>query len=125
ARNAGTYTVSAIVDEANTVVEQNDANNSYTSPTSLVVAPVASSDLIASAVTWSPGNPAAGNTVTFSVTLKNQGTIASAGGAHAITVTILNGTSTVKTLTGSYTGALAAGASSPAINLGTWTAVNG
>jgi len=125
ARDAGTYTVSAIVDEANTVVEQNDANNSYTSPTNLVVAPVASSDLIASAVTWSPGNPAAGNTVTFSVTLKNQGTIASAGGAHAITVTILNGTSTVKTLTGSYTGALAAGASSPAINLGTWTAVNG
>ena len=76
-------------------------------------------------VSWSPGNPAAGNTVTFSVTLKNQGTVASAGGAHAVTLTILNGTQTVKTLTGSYTGALAAGASSPSINLGTWTAVNG
>jgi hypothetical protein len=125
ARNAGTYALSAKVDEANTVVETNDSNNSYTNPANLVVTPVSSSDLIASAVTWSPGNPAAGNTVTFSVTLKNQGTAATAGGAHNVTVTILNGSSTVKTLTGSYPGTLAAGASSPAINLGTWTAANG
>jgi len=125
ARNAGTYPLSAKVDEANTVVETNDANNSYTSPTNLVVAPVSSSDLVASVVSWSPGNPAAGNTVTFSVTLKNQGTAATAGGAHNVTVTVLNGSATVKTFTGSYTGTLAAGASSPAINLGTWTAVNG
>ena len=125
ARDAGTYVLSAKADEANTVVETNDANNSYTSPTNLVVSPVSSSDLIASAVTWSPGNPAAGNTVTFSVTLKNQGTAATAGGAHNVTVTLLNGSSTVKTFTGTYTGALAAGASSPAINVGTWTAVNG
>ena len=38
---------------------------------------------------------------------------------------MLNGSTVVKTLTGSYTGTLAAGASSPALNLGTWTAVNG
>jgi hypothetical protein len=63
--------------------------------------------------------------VTFTVTLKNQGTVASAGGAHAITVTILNGSTVVRTLTGSFTGVLDAGASSPSINLGTWVAVNG
>ncbi len=125
ARNAGSYPLSAKVDEANTVVEQNDSNNSYTSPANLVVAPVSSSDLVASAVTWSPGNPAAGNPVTFSVTLQNQGTAASTGGAHTVTVTLLNGTTTVRTFTGSYTGTLAAGASSPAITLGTWTAANG
>jgi hypothetical protein len=125
AQNAGTYTLTGKVDEANTVIETNDANNSYTNPTSLVVNPVASSDLIASVVSWSPGNPSAGNTVTFSVTLKNQGTVATAGGAHGVTLTVLNGSTTVKTLTGSFTGTLAAGASSPAINLGTWTAVNG
>ncbi|GGK80878.1 glycosyl hydrolase [Mangrovihabitans endophyticus] len=124
-RNAGTYTLKAIVDEDDTVIEQNDANNSYTNPTDLVVAPVASSDLVASAVSWSPGTPAAGNTVTFSVTLKNQGTVATAGGSHGITLTVLNGTSVVKTLTGAYSGTLAAGASSPAVNLGTWTAANG
>jgi CARDB/F5/8 type C domain len=126
ARDAGTYPLSAVVDEANAVIEQNDANNAYTNPTSLVVAPVASSDLVASAVDWSPGNPAAGTTVTFSVTIKNQGTVASAGGSHGITLTILDGSgATVKTLTGSYPGTLAVGASSPAVTVGTWTAANG
>ncbi|WP_436527403.1 discoidin domain-containing protein [Actinoplanes sp. HUAS TT8] len=125
AKDAGTYAVSAVVDEANTVVETNDANNSYNSPTSLVVAPVSSSDLVASAVSWSPGNPSAGQTVSFSAILKNQGTAASGSGAHTVTVTVLNGSTTVKTFTGSYTGTLAAGASSPSISLGTWTAVNG
>ncbi|WP_369795881.1 discoidin domain-containing protein [Actinoplanes sp. N902-109] len=126
AQNAGTYTLSARVDEANTIIEQNDANNEYTNPARLVVAPVASSDLVASAVGWSPANPSAGQPVTFSVTLQNQGTVATAGGAHGVTVTVVgdNG-STVKTLTGSWTGTLAAGASSPAVGLGTWTAVNG
>jgi CARDB/F5/8 type C domain len=125
ARDAGTYAVSAKVDEANTVIETNEANNSYNNPTNLVVSPVASSDLIASAVSWSPSNPAAGNTVAFSVTIKNQGTVASADGSHGITLTVLSGTTVVRTLTGSYSGTLAAGASSPAINVGTWTAVNG
>ncbi|MEU4219213.1 CARDB domain-containing protein [Actinoplanes sp. NPDC026623] len=126
ARDAGTYVVSAKVDEAGTIIEQNDANNSYTSPTNLVVSPVSSSDLVASVVSWSPGNPSAGQTVTFSVTIRNQGTQASAAGAHGVTVTVLSDSgATIKTLTGSYSGTLAAGASSPAISLGTWTAVNG
>jgi hypothetical protein len=125
ARDAGTYALSAKVDEANTVIETDDANNSYTSATGLVVAPVSSSDLVASAVSWSPGNPSAGNPVSFAVTLKNQGTAATGGGAHNVTVTVLNGAATVRTFTGSYTGTLAAGASSPSIGLGTWTAVNG
>ncbi|MCM4078488.1 discoidin domain-containing protein [Paractinoplanes hotanensis] len=125
ARDAGSYQVVAKVDESNTVIESNEANNSYTSPAALVVTPVSSSDLVASVVSWSPGAPTAGNTVTFSVTLKNQGSAASAGGAHGITLTVLNGSSVVRTLTGSWSGTLAAGASSPAINLGTWTAANG
>ncbi|XVU23669.1 discoidin domain-containing protein [Actinoplanes sp. CA-054009] len=123
ARDAGTYQVVAKVDEANTVFETNEANNSATG--SLTVTPVSSSDLVASVVSWSPGNPTAGQTATFSVTLKNQGSAASASGAHNVTLSILSGSSVVKTLTGSYSGTLAAGASSPAINLGTWTAVNG
>jgi hypothetical protein len=125
ARDAGTYALSAKVDEANTVTETNDANNSYTNPANLVVAPVSSSDLVASAVSWSPGNPGAGNTVSFSATLKNQGTAASTSGSHGVTVTILSGSTTVKSFSGAYTGTLAPGSSSPAINLGTWTAVNG
>ncbi|MEV4636778.1 CARDB domain-containing protein [Actinoplanes sp. NPDC049548] len=126
AREAGTYPLSAKVDEGGTVTEQNETNNAYTSPTDLVVTPVASSDLVASVVSWSPSNPSAGQTVTFSVTIRNQGSTASAGGAHGVTVTVLNDSgATVKTLTGSWTGTLAPGASSPAITVGTWTAVNG
>jgi hypothetical protein len=124
-RDAGSYAVSAKVDESNAVIEQNDANNSANASGPMVVTPVASSDLIAAAVNWTPNNPAAGNSVAFSVALKNQGSVASASGAHGITLTILNGSTTVATLTGSYNGAIAAGATSPAIALGNWTAANG
>ncbi|MGK5737489.1 galactose-binding domain-containing protein [Micromonospora sp. URMC 103] len=125
-RNAGSYQLVAKVDEANTVIEQNEANNTYTSPTALTVSPVASSDLVASAVTWSPGTPSAGATVSFAVTIRNQGTVASASGAHGITLTVLNDTGgVVRTLNGSYTGTIAAGASAGPVNLGTWTAANG
>lgn len=124
-RTAGTFTVTAKVDEANSVIEQNEADNSYTSPTSLTVAPVSSSDIVP-VVTWTPGNPGGGNNVTFTVAIKNQGTVATAGGGHGITLTVLNDAGTaVKTLTGSYTGAIAVGATTAPVNLGTWTAANG
>jgi hypothetical protein len=126
-RDAGSYAFSAKVDEANTVIEQHDDNNSFTSPTPLVVAPVASSDLIASPSGWTPGNPSAGNAVAFSVSIKNQGTVASASGAHNVTLTVTDATSgaVVKTLTGAFTGVIASGETAAPVNLGSWTAVNG
>ncbi|WP_432886171.1 discoidin domain-containing protein [Kribbella sp. CA-245084] len=124
-RDAGSYSLSAKVDEANTVIEQNDGNNTAAASGPLVVTPVASSDLVAAAVNWTPGNPSAGNSVAFSVSLKNQGSVASASGAHGITLTVLNGSSVVTTLTGSYNGAIAAGATTSAVALGNWTAANG
>ncbi|RAO61830.1 Beta-fructofuranosidase [Micromonospora saelicesensis] len=125
-RDSGSYPLSAKVDESNTVVEQDDTNNSYTNPSPLVVAAVASSDLVASAVAWSPGNPSAGNTVTFSVSIRNAGNQASASGAHGITLTVLNESGTVvRTLTGSHSGVINAGATVGPISLGTWTAANG
>jgi CARDB/F5/8 type C domain len=126
AKDAGSYQLTAKVDEANSVIEQNETNNSYTNPTALVVKPVDSSDLIASPVAWSPTNPAAGNAVNFSVAIKNQGTVASAAGSHGVTLTIADSTGTVvKTLTGSYSGAIAVGATTSPVSLGSWTAVNG
>ncbi|HKN51108.1 MAG TPA: discoidin domain-containing protein [Amycolatopsis sp.] len=125
AQNAGSYQLTAKVDEANTVIEQNETNNSLTAPNALVVAPVSTSDLVAT-TGWSPNNPSAGNAVTFSTTLKNQGTLATSGGSHGITVTITDANGgVVRTLTGSFTGTIAAGASAPPVNLGTWTAANG
>ncbi|MBE1488542.1 discoidin domain-containing protein [Plantactinospora soyae] len=124
-RNAGSYQLTAKVDESNAVVEQSETNNSFTNPSPLTVSPVASSDLVA-VPSWSPSTPANGQTVTFSVAIRNQGTVASAGGAHGITVNVLNATgATVRTLTGSYSGAIAAGASTAPVSLGTWTAANG
>ncbi|WP_404191676.1 discoidin domain-containing protein [Streptomyces tauricus] len=125
ARDAGTYQLSAVADEANAVIEQNETNNTYTSPTSLVVRPVSSSDLVP-VLTTTPSGPADGDTVTFKVAVRNQGTTVSAGGAHGITVALVDSKgATVKTLTGSYDGTIAAGATTGAVTLGTWTAANG
>jgi hypothetical protein len=125
-RDAGSYQLTAKVDEDNKVIEQNEGNNNFTAPNALVVTPVQSSDLVP-ATGWTPNNPSAGNAVTFSTSLKNNGSVASAGGAHGITVTVSDATSgaVVKTLTGSYSGAIAAGGSAGAVNLGTWTAGDG
>ncbi|MFK0171748.1 discoidin domain-containing protein [Streptomyces sp. NPDC090306] len=126
ARDAGSYTVGAEVDPSNKVIEQNEANNTFTRSDALVVKPVSSSDLVASPVAWSPSGPSAGDEVKFSVAIKNQGTVASASGAHGITLTVQNDQgATVKTLTGSYSGAIAAGATTAPVSLGSWTAVNG
>ncbi len=124
-QTAGTYPLTAKVDEANSVIEQNDGNNSYTNPTNLVVRPVQSSDLVGS-VAWTPGNPAAGTTVAFMVTVKNQGTVATGSGSHAVTLTVVDtsSNSTAGTLTGSFSGALAAGAATN-VSMGSWTAANG
>ncbi|MFI1095491.1 discoidin domain-containing protein [Streptomyces sp. NPDC020917] len=125
AKDAATYQLTAKVDESNAVIEQNESNNSTT--TSLVVKPVDTSDLVASPVAWSPGNPSAGQNVTFTVALKNQGTVASAAGAHGITLSVLDATSgsVVKTFTGSYSGTIAPGATTAPVTLGSWTAANG
>ncbi|MGW5781326.1 discoidin domain-containing protein [Streptomyces sp. NPDC003863] len=125
ARDAGSYELSAVADEAGTVIEQNESNNTFTSPTALVVRPVDSSDQVVSSVATSPSSPSAGDAVTFKVAVRNQGTVATAAGTHAVTLTLLNqqGT-TVKTLSGSFGGTLAAGAQTE-VNLGPWTAANG
>lgn len=126
AENSGSYQLTAKVDEANLVIEQNKTNNTYTAPSPLVVKPVDSSDLVP-VTAWSPGNPSAGQNTNFTVAIKNQGTVASASGAHAVTVSVIDAASgnVVKTLTGSYSGAIAVGATTAPVNVGSWTAVNG
>ncbi|MFD5450604.1 discoidin domain-containing protein [Streptomyces sp. NPDC127100] len=125
-REAGTYPLSAVADDGDAVIEQNETNNTYTGPDALVVKPVASSDLVVAAVSTSPSSPAAGDDVTFRVALKNQGTVASAGGDHRITLTLTDSKGAiVRTLTGTHTGVIASGATTTAVTLGSWKAVNG
>ncbi|ANB09819.1 Secreted glycosyl hydrolase [Streptomyces ambofaciens] len=126
ARAAGSYELSAVVDEANRITEQNETDNTHTRPEPLVVRPVQSSDLVAAAVTTAPSGPAAGDDVSFKVALKNQGTQDSAGGAHAVTLALVDAAgTTVRTLTGTHSGVIAAGTTAPAVSLGTWKAANG
>ncbi|OIJ65503.1 discoidin domain-containing protein [Streptomyces mangrovisoli] len=125
-RDAGSYPVGAEVDPSNKVIEQNEGNNTFARSDALVVKPVSSSDLVAAPVSWTPSSASGGDNVTFSVALKNQGTVDSATGSHGVTLTVqdANG-ATVKTLTGSYSGAIAAGQTTAPVSLGSWTAVNG
>ncbi len=126
AREAGSYALSAVVDEANEIIEENETNNTYTRPDPLVVKAVRSSDLVAASVTTTPSSPAAGDDVTFKVALRNQGTQDSAGGSHPVSLALVDAKGgTVKTLTGAHSGVIAAGETAPAVNLGTWKAVNG
>ncbi|MFJ8659576.1 discoidin domain-containing protein [Streptomyces sp. NPDC093795] len=125
ARDAGSYELSAVADKANTVVEQNETNNTYTRPTPLVVKPVASSDLTIGSVTTTPSSPSAGDTVAFKVPVRNEGTEASAAGSHGVTLHVIDGTgTTVKTLTGAHNGVIAPGATAE-VTVGPWTAANG
>ncbi|WP_229812639.1 discoidin domain-containing protein [Lentzea flava] len=124
ARPEGSYQYTAKVDETRKVAEQNEANNARLHPDPLVVTPVPSSDLVA-VPAWSPSNPANGQNTTFTVAIKNQGTVASASGAHGITVTILSNGQTVRTFTAGHTGTINAGATTAPVTLGTWTAVDG
>ncbi|MBL1286630.1 discoidin domain-containing protein [Streptomyces sp. For3] len=125
-REAGSYTLGAVVDPAGEIIEENETDNRYTSGTPLVVKPVSSSDLVASAVTTAPSSPSQGDTVTFSVAVKNQGSIASAAGSHGITLSVIDSKgATVKTLTGAHNGAIAAGSTTAPVSLGTWTAADG
>ncbi|WCE01727.1 discoidin domain-containing protein [Streptomyces sp. HUAS 31] len=125
-RDAGSYPVGAEVDPSNKVIEQNEANNTYTRSDVLVVKPVSSSDLLAAPVSWTPSSASAGDEVKFTVAIKNQGTVASASGAHDVTLTIQDSKgATVKTLTGSHSGAIAPGQTTAPVALGSWTAANG
>ncbi|MFD4630611.1 discoidin domain-containing protein [Streptomyces sp. NPDC058284] len=126
ARGAGSYSFAATVDEADGIIEQDEGNNTLTSPTPLTVKPVRSSDLLASPVSWTPSAPANGKEAAFSVALKNQGTQDSASGGHRITLTVQNAKGdTVKTLTATYDGTIGAGDTTAPVKLGTWTAANG
>ncbi|MFC0431250.1 CARDB domain-containing protein [Kutzneria buriramensis] len=119
--DAGSYRLTAKVDEANRIIEKDETNNAFTDPTPLVVAPVASADLVAT-VSPTPDEPAAGDTVNFVATLKNQGTRASAV-AHTIKTTITDAnTGRFQTvLIGVHIGTLAPGASAT-VQLGKWWA---
>ncbi|MFJ5113678.1 CARDB domain-containing protein [Streptomyces sp. NPDC088551] len=117
-RAAGSYRVTALVDPTDTIVEQDNANNSFTAATDLVVGQSPGPDLQVLGIESSPANPAVGAPVSFTVAVKNRGTTAS--GATTVTRVVVGGT-TLNTNTPS----IAAGATANVSVNGTWTATNG
>ncbi len=116
-RGEGTYSVSTTVDPTNTIVEQNNDNNTFTAPTQLVVAQAPGPDLQVLSITSNPPNPAVGAPVTFTVAVNNRGTSAAAASTTRLTVggTTLNGS----------TASIAAGATANVAISGSWTATSG
>ncbi|MFE6973141.1 CARDB domain-containing protein [Streptomyces sp. NPDC057682] len=117
-RPMGAYAVSAAVDPADTVVEQDNTNNSFTAADRLKVSQSPGPDLEVLGITSSPSNPAVGAAVSFTVSVHNRGTTA----VDTPTVTRLLVADT--TLNGA-TGTVAAGATVSVPVSGTWTARSG
>ncbi|WP_406631170.1 CARDB domain-containing protein [Amycolatopsis sp. WGS_07] len=115
-RPQGSYRVAATVDPANTVLEQDETNNTYTAPTQLVIAQAPGPDLEVTGITSNPPNPAVGAAVTFTVAVHNRGT----SGAGASTTRLTAGATTLN----AETPAIAAGATENVAMPGTWTAAN-
>ncbi|MFE2493759.1 CARDB domain-containing protein [Streptomyces scopuliridis] len=117
-RPAGSYRVTALVDPTDTIVEQDNDNNSFTAPSDLVVGQSPGPDLQVLGIESSPANPAVGAPVRFTVAVKNRGTTSS--GATTVTRVVVGGT-TLNT----DTPPIAAGATADVSVNGTWTATNG
>ncbi|TCC01790.1 CARDB domain-containing protein [Kribbella soli] len=113
----GNYTVAAVADPTNVVVEQSDTNNTLQAATQLTIAQAPGPDLQVTGITTNPANPAPGTQVSFTVAVNNRGTSAST----ASTTKLVVGTTT---LNGS-TASIAAGATANVAISGTWTATNG
>ena len=65
----GIDTFTAVVDAQNQVLEGNEANNQ----TTVTFGGAFLADLVIESITWEPANPSISDTVTFTVTIKNQG----------------------------------------------------
>ena len=80
----GSHTVMAFVDDVNRITETNEDNNKYSENLVVTTSPMA--DLIVAGLTISPASPTAGDTLSFTATVKNQGTAAGAPGVLTISV---------------------------------------
>ncbi len=125
---SGTHTLEAIVDNSNTTVESNEANNSYSEGLTIGGGGGGTPDLIVTDITTSPTAPLTGNAVTFSAVVKNQGTGATPGTIIGVSFFVND---TQVSWSDNTTSSLAAGASVTVTANGgpsgssTWTAVTG
>lgn len=120
ANNSGiTHTIRAIADSSSQVAESNETNNTRDESFTISSAPPPSSpDLVVLDIAWSPASPAAGETVAFNATIKNQGSATANSSWANFTLgntTFIGNVSVSSIATGAQTTVTASG----------WTAVAG
>jgi hypothetical protein len=121
--SAGPHTVEAWLDDVNRVSETNENNNKLALPMAVGV------DLTVTNISWSPIFPSNAQAITFSATIKNNGSVATQGGIqHGVRFEIDN---QLVSWSDNSTASLAPGASrTVTANFGptgsaTWTATSG
>ncbi|MCW3130191.1 MAG: clostripain-related cysteine peptidase, partial [Methanophagales archaeon] len=67
--DCGSHSIKAVADCYDAITESNEGNNARTENINIVCKP----DLVVQDISWSPSNPKEGDTVTFTVKVKNQG----------------------------------------------------
>ena len=88
----GIHDITAIVDDLNTIFEENEQNNTYTER--MAVLPPC--DLVVTKILLSPANPIIGEPVTISATIKNIGnSISPAGRTHRVGFKIDGGATSI------------------------------
>ena len=105
----GTHTLTAIVDNPNRIANESSETNNARSAPLTVVAGAAKPDLVVTGVGWQPTAPAAGSAVTFTATVKNQGTASTLAGTPTKVGFMVDGVA--KTWSDTYRTAIAAGQS--------------
>ncbi|SHO43404.1 CARDB domain-containing protein [Anaerocolumna xylanovorans] len=80
----GSHTVKAYVDDVNRITETDENNNQYSENLTVTTAPMP--DMVVTGLTITPSSPTAGDTLTFSAAVKNQGNAAGVPGVLAIGV---------------------------------------
>lgn len=114
----GSHAISATADNANATAEGSETNNTYTED--LTVSPQPGIDLVVTDISWSPSYVTAGNAVSFTAVVKNQGTTAGAAGIVAFKV---DGAQVAAS--SNNTSPIAAGSTAIITASGTWAATSG
>jgi beta propeller repeat protein len=131
---AGSHTVQAIVDDVNRIAETSDGNNARTETLTVGSTPppppAGSPDLVVTDIAWTPASPGAGDAVTFSATVKNQGGVATPSGVVHGLLFRIDGGASPGVWSDSHTASIAPGASVTLTATGgsagaTWTATAG
>jgi len=81
---SGTHTVMAWVDDINRINESNENNNQYSENLTVSTSPMP--DLVITDLTCNPASPTVGDVITFTATIKNQGTAAGIPGVVSFSI---------------------------------------